>query len=321
MKRKKWKKLAGVVAALGASALLALAYPALKAHILSAAPAYPPGKAPARRQLVTVWLAGELPGAADWLRGRAAAYEKAKPGTSVWLRRATERDIAAMDAAPPDLLLFTADTAAPPGGARALCLSGYVLLLPDREAATAAPRSLFGRPPTPDPAAEPPREAPAWPQTFAADDGFGASALTAMDAPAGGYFVSPGETLSRFLNGEAALLSVSQARAAEAQGARYHVLAAAPATNLALYARAHSPAGEDLLAYLDEGEARLALADHALIPASPGPFLYGPDRPLLAALERALADGWVAPACEWPRIRRETELAAQAIYKSEGKSP
>ena len=40
----------------------------------------------------------------------------------------------------------------------------------------------------------------------------------------------------------------------------------------------------------------------------------------IAALERALADGWVAPACEWPRIRRETELAAQAIYKNAGKS-
>ena len=57
-----------------------------------------------------------------------------------------------------------------------------------------------------------------------------------------------------------------------------------------------------------------ALAGHALIAALPGLRLYGADRPLLQALELALADGWLAPAFTWPRDRREMILTAQALY-------
>ena len=315
MKTRKKSRIIVFAAAMAASALLAAAYPGLKAHILNGGTATPPGVGLPQRQLITVWLYGDLSGAAGWLRQQAAAYGRKHPGVSVWLRTVSGQDVEQMAEAPPDVLVFTADQEVPAGEATALCMSGYALLSPARESVTAVPRSLFGLPPTPDPAAAPPEALP-WPAAFAADDGFGVLALGAMGAPEGGTLCKASEIRGRFENGEAALLTVAQAQTEAAKELGYQVIAAAPATDLVLYGMACTERsdGAGLLKYLAGEEAQRALADRGLISAMAGLRLYGADRPMLQALEAALADGWHAPAFSWPRERRELILTGQALY-------
>lgn len=300
--------------ALGMTALLAAALPMLHTKNTGT----PPGVRTARRRLITVWYAGELPGAADWLRERAAAYGRQNPGARVWLRTVSAAALAAELDTPPDLLAFSAEVEAPPGPAMPLCRSGYALLIPDGEAATARPGSLLGVSPTPDPAATPrPAEAD-WPEPFWAPEGFGALALQEMGAPAGARFAPEAEVLRRFLAGEPALLSIAQARAAQARGVGFRLAAACPATDLALYGMALGPEGEALLDFLTAEPAQRALSARGLLPVLPGLRLYGPDRPMLQALEIALDGGWQAPAFLWPRQCRAAVLAAEAMYRGWG---
>ena len=319
---KQWARRAAFILAICATAALALAFPALRRYATEERRDLPPGARAARRRLVTVWVAGDLPGASAWLRGQAAAYSAGHPGVSVWLRAVSAQDLEHMADAPPDLMIFTADLQVPTGAAVPLCASGYALLVPDQAAATPAPRSLFGVSPTPDPAATPPPAGTAWPARFLMDDGFGALALASMSAPPGGEAVSSGAALTRFLAGEPALLTLAQARAAQAKGAAFRVAAAAAATDLVLYGMVcgENETAADLLACLASAPAQQALAAQGLIPALPGLRLYGPDQPAAQAVEYALADGWRAPAFQWAEQREAACRAAKAMYRA-GQDP
>ena len=295
----------------------------LVGYIRADARAVPPGVRVAKRQLITVWLAGDLPGAAAWLRRQAAAYSRQQPGVSVWLRTVSQADIEAMADAPPDLLVFTAETPIPPDQVRqpvALCLSGYALAARTRQAAvTPAPRSLFGVTPSPIPQSAPTPQVEGWPPAILAEEGFGALALGVIGAPAGAALLSANDVQRRFLTEEdaAALLNARQARVAAAQGVAFRVIAAVPATDLVLYgapAIRADAAAEAFLQYLMEDTAQRALAEEGLLSARADICLYGADRPFMQALEAALGDGWRAPPFLWAAEKRDILLTAQALY-------
>ena len=323
------KRLWTCLLALAVSAALAGLYPALRGYVTGEESALPPGAAHVRRQLVTVWLAGDLPGAGEWLRRRAAAYGRVQPGVSVWVRAVGSADLSALAAGgegAPDLIAFTPEAAVLPESVTewaALCLSGYVLAVRTAEAAaTPPPRSLFGVTPSPDPARTPsPAGEPVWPGQMLADDGFGALALSAMGAPTGAELDSASNVLRRFLAGETegAVLTAAQARAAGAQGVGCRVAAASPATDLVLYGGLTPGAGEaasGFWRYLQGEESRRALAEGGLLPPGGGPRLYGEGEPALSALEGALAEGVLAPPFRWAAERRDALATAQALYRS-----
>jgi len=335
--------------ALAITALLALAAPFLRAGMGQREAALPPGVRAAKRQLITVWVADGLPGVSAWLRGQAAAYAKIREGAAVWLRTASRADVAALEDAPPDLLVFraetpvlpwtlrplalTAEAALPAAGAwdgrrlaAPLCLSGYVLASCGEQALTPAPRSLFGVAASPPPASPaPPAGEVIWPEAPAADTAFGALALGAMGAPAGARLVDaaalPGLLQRREI--AAALLTVQQARPLQAAGMALEPVAASPATDRVMYAaltERASDAAADFLDYLLSETAQRALADQALVSPRADLRLYGPDRPLLSALEAALSGGWLAPAFYWAEEGAETCDIARTLYLS-GQSP
>lgn len=304
------KKAVLCAAALGVTALLIHYFPAL-----------PVSRRPSdarERQLITVWLAGDLPGAAKWLKKQASAYEKQRGDTGVWLRTVTEGEMRGMAGTPPDLAVWTAGVRLPDdlplGEARPLCLSGYVLARPRKdEAATPAPRSLFGVTPTPDPRVTPLPQTQPWPERFWADDGFGALALRSMSAPAGAEFAPRAQVLAQAQAGDAALLSVSQLAAMPGE---YAVIAAAPATDLVLYAALSDGASEAARLFLERllsPDAQTALAGDHLLPARGGLRLYGPEQPALFALQFALAEGWLAPP-DWGAQQTAQAWTAQALY-------
>ena len=72
MKRLKPGKALGCLLCILLTCALILAYPALSARLSAAAPSAPPGVNAARRQLLTVWLAGDCLNAAPWVRAQAA---------------------------------------------------------------------------------------------------------------------------------------------------------------------------------------------------------------------------------------------------------
>ena len=170
MKRLKPGKALGCLLCILLTCALILAYPALSARLSAAAPSAPPGVNAARRQLLTVWLAVDCLNAAPWVRAQAAAYAKTHKGVRVWIRTAAREDLQAlcenMDGAP-DLILFAPGLDIPADCLRALsadglcaayrtagqaegqqlavplCLDGYALVCPAREAvATPSPTSL-----------------------------------------------------------------------------------------------------------------------------------------------------------------------------------
>lgn len=329
------------VCALGITGLLASLAPRLLHFSLSGISNMPPGARVAQRQLVTVWICGDLPGASAWVQKQAAAYGKRMPGVSVWLRTVTAGELDSLADTLPDVLLFTADAPADPdllqeleensalsperaargrwaGAQRAvpLCLSGYAAVERTPQRVTEAPRSLFGVPPTAEPQ---PRSAPEpvrWPERLLADDHFGALALAALDAPFGASLSARAD--AEFLSDEnaAALLSIRQAQTA-AQTVGLRVITAAPATDLVLYGGVTGRSGEAAAGFLDfllSESAQQALAACSLIPARQGLRLYGGDHPLLSALENALAEGWLAPAFSWAETGKEILLTAQALY-------
>ena len=89
MKRLKPGKALGCLLCILLTCALILAYPVLSARLSAAAPSAPPGVNAARRQLLTVWLAGDCLNAAPWVRAQAAAYAKTHKGVRVWIRRRT----------------------------------------------------------------------------------------------------------------------------------------------------------------------------------------------------------------------------------------
>ena len=311
MRSKRWTKWILCGAAVAACAGLALALPEALARSWQPGDMPPPGVPRPRRELVTAWVCADVPGASAWLRSRAAAYGKAHPGVTVWLRSVSAGELDSGEAVPPDLLFFSPG-AYTGGGARLLCASGYVLVQPGEAAVTPAPRSLFGVSPTPDGSAPPLPQTPAWPEHCWADDGFGAVALRALGAP-GADFCPAAEAVRHFRAGEAALLPVARLTAGE-EG---RLIAAAPVTDLALYGAALAGASETARGFLEElttPEAQRALADRGLISCLPELRLYGPDRPLLAALEAALARGGALPSGIAPAEKQAMILAAQAAY-------
>ena len=343
---KKGRRALICIAALGTTALLGLALPRLAAHIAAPGDPNPPGVRTPSRQLITVWIAGELPGASLWLRRQAAAFSRAEAGVSVWLRAVSRGEMEQMGEAAPDAVIFSADVRLPaealqpcPGAeavgeqrarrgqwggeqlAVPLCMSGYVLAERDGEqAARPTPRSLFGVTPTaaPRPAPALRREAP-WPLSIAADNGFGALALCAMGAPAGARILEKQAMMGAFAQEAkgAALLSLGQARTAENQGTGYRVFAAAPATDLVLYASLAKGAQEaagGFVRWLLSREAQAALGEQGLLPARQELWLYGEEQPAPYALEAALREGWLAPAFLWAEEGADTLATAQALY-------
>lgn len=335
------------------TALLGLAFPFLRGYIAAAPEQTPPGVRKGTRTLLSVWVLGDTLGASPWLRAQCAAFSKAHSGVSVWVRSVSQADMALWTQEPsagPDVIVFAAGERVSPAllaetaagdalsGAYAaagqldgrqlavpLCLSGYALLERTGEAAqTPAPRSLFGVTASPPPA---PSAAPqthiAWPDAFYAGEGFGALALSSMNAPAGAVFLDSAALLSRFMAEEnaAALLAVSQARQCAAQGTGYRVLAAASASDLVLFAARSRESGapaDALLHFLLTGQAQQSLGDRFLLPARNGVTLYGSSQPMLQALSAALRDGWLPHAFFWPDEQKDAVLTAQALYQAGG---
>ena len=296
--------------------LAALAVTVLAIHLFPHLPVSPPAPDAPERRLITLWAASQLPGGVNWLKKQAAAYGRQQKNAALWLRIMTEQEMAAAAETPPDAVIWSAGVRVPEalGAADAvpLCLSGYVLAQPRPEAAaTPAPRSLFGVSPTPDPAQTPVPALVPWPETFWADDGFGALALRAMNAPAGAQLIPRAQLPARFQAGEAALLSVSQL---QTQPAAYDVVAAAPATDLVLYGAAISQTARDFLDFLRSQPAQTALSAHGLLPVLPGLRLYGPDFPALSALQYALDGGWLAPP-DWSEKMAAETWVGQWMYE------
>lgn len=272
----------------------------------------------AQRRLITVWLAKGLPGTSAWAREQAAVFDRNRKAAGVWLRTVTEGEMAALADAPPDVILWAAGTRLPEAlsleEARPLCLSGYVLAQPLAEAPiTPAPRSLFGVSPTPDPAQTPAPAVLAWPETFWADEGFGALALRSLGNPEGARFAPADQLPGHMRKGAAALISLAQARRLEIG---YQVVAAAPATDLVLYAAltpGASPEARQFVEHLLSPAAQTALANQGLLPALSGLRLYGPEAPAACALQFALAEGWLAPP-DWAEEQTLQTWTAQALY-------
>lgn len=165
--------------ALLVTALLVLLVPPLmnRAHFTEELP----GVEPAKRQLLRVWVTGAPGGGMRWLQARLAAYEKAHPGVSAYVRQVTPQQCADPDGPAPDVLLFLpGDFTAPEKLLRPLsgisdmeesllrcgrwqglqyavplCWGAWVLAVDSAwdhvPEATPAPTTLLGRPaPTPD---------------------------------------------------------------------------------------------------------------------------------------------------------------------------
>ena len=94
------------VCALGITGLLASLAPRLLHFSLSGISNMPPGARVAQRQLVTVWICGDLPGASAWVQKQAAAYGKRMPGVSVWLRTVTAGELDSLADTLPDVLTW-----------------------------------------------------------------------------------------------------------------------------------------------------------------------------------------------------------------------
>lgn len=146
-----------------------------------------PGAAPRQRVILRVWDMGGPTGSTAWLRSQCAAFERALPGLTVYLRSVSPAECLVPDTVLPDVVLFTGgDLTAPQtfltpltgapdlpeaylqsgrwqGKQYALPLAaeGWVLAVDGRmlpaASATPAPTSLLGRPAsTSDPVPLPP---------------------------------------------------------------------------------------------------------------------------------------------------------------------
>lgn len=284
----------------------------------------------AQRQLVTVWIYGDVLGASPWVKGCAAAYQKLHDGVNIWVRTVSKADMALLEEdyahAAPDLLLFMAGEEVSPawleGEIAPLCMAGYALVQRSETSVTPAPTSLFGVTPVPQKAAAitpVPREI--WPQNIAADEGLGAWFLQKIGAPKGAQLLPCEQVQADFLQGkvQAALLSTLQIRKLSAQGQGMDLLCAVPGSDLVLFGavmrEAEAPAG-DFLAYLLSHESQQKLSESGLF--SPcGAVLYGAATPILQAVEAALGDGWLPDPLIWPQEKMEKVHLGQLLYAAQ----
>lgn len=306
----------------------------------------------AQRKLVTVWIKGDALGASAWIRSQAADYQKKQAGVNIWVRSASQADMALLSSqfaeAAPDLLVFAAGERVfsawlqetdklPLAGERAqsgqlegrqlavpLCMAGYVLVKKTQEAAvTPAPTSLFGVTPAPDvrrtaEASPVPKEL--WPEDVWADDRMGAALLALLKAPAGAKTVGSADVQAAFLQGkaQAALLTTVQARAAQAQGKGMEMLAAPPASDLVIFGAVMQDADDaaaDFLRHLLKEEAQTALRERGMFAVRQDVRLYSADTPVLQAAEAALKDGWLPNAFTWPDQQTEMRHTGQIFYE------
>ena len=349
MKRLKPGKALGCLLCILLTCALILAYPALSARLSAAAPSAPPGVNAAPRRLLTVWLAGDCLNAAPWVRAQAAAYAKTHKGVRVWIRTAAREDLQAlcenMDGAP-DLILFAPGLDIPADCLRALsadglcaayraagqaqgrqlavplCLDGYALVCPAREAAvTPSPTSLFGAAPTPDAHALPqatalPRES--WPERLIADDAFGAVAMDRLGVSGSIAWLPAAQVPAALLSGQAegALLTLTQARQCLTAGQGLQLLAAADITDRVVFGaipQSAQPAAEGLLDFLLSASAQQALAARGLLPAREGITLYGADQPILLAAQQALREGKLLNAFTSSPALKDEQTIAQTL--------
>lgn len=349
MKRLKPGKALGCLLCILLTCALILAYSAFSARLSAAAPSAPPGVNAARRQLLTVWLAGDCFNAAPWVRAQAAAYAKNHKGVRVWIRTAAREDLQAlcenMDGAP-DLILFAPGLDIPADCLHALsadglcaayraagqaqgrqlavplCLDAYALVCPAREAAvTPAPTSLFGAAPTPDAHALPqatalPRES--WPKRLIADDAFGAVAMDRLGVSGSIAWLPAAQVPAALLSGQAegALLTLTQARQCLTAGQGLQLLAAADITDRVVFGaipQSAQPAAEGLLDFLLSASAQQALTARGLLPAREGITLYGADQPILLAAQQALREGKLLNAFTSSPALKDEQTIAQTL--------
>ena len=306
----------------------------------------PPAAPQAQRQLLTVWLrAGDIP-AASWLRERAAAFQKTHQGISIWLRIVSPEDLALLETTAPDLVFFAAGESISPAFlspltpvpylgkhaksgiyettllAAPVCLSGYALVMQTQEAAqTPAPTSIFGVTLAPDVSASVATPLPGnlWPHDITADNALGAGLLSLINAPSGAQLLEKNAVQNAFLQDktQAALLTLQQARAVQAQGKGLQLLSSPPATDLVLFGsitHSASPAAQNFLSYLLSEESQRALHKYNLFPTRQGIHLYGSNTPIAQAIEHVLQAGWLPNAFSWPTLQESTILTAQALY-------
>lgn len=170
-----------------------------------------PGVDTAPRQLLRVWVTSAPGGGMRWLQARLSAYEKAHPGTTVYVRQVTAEQCLNPEGPAPDVLLFMpGDFSAPEAlltpvsgvmeaeeallrcgrwqgrqYAVPLCWSAWVLAVDsawdDMPELTPAPTTLLGKPaPTPDCS---PETVPGYPLEKA-----GAADIPLLAPPGGGLF-------------------------------------------------------------------------------------------------------------------------------------
>ena len=267
----------------------------------------------------------------------------------MWIRTAAREDLQAlcenMDGAP-DLILFAPGLDIPADCLRALsadglcaayrtagqaegqqlavplCLDGYALVCPAREAvATPAPTSLFGAAPTPDAHALPqatalPRES--WPERLIADDAFGAVAMDRLGVSGSIAWLPAAQVPAALLSGQAegALLTLTQARQCLTAGQGLQLLAAADITDRVVFGaipQSAQPAAEGLLDFLLSASAQQALAARGLLPAREGITLYGADQPILLAAQQALREGKLVNAFTSSPALKDEQTIAQTL--------
>ena len=349
MKRQKTGRVAGCLLCILLTCTLIWGYPALSARLAEGLSSAPPGVKAAKRQLLTVWLAGDCLNAAPWVRAQAAAYAKAHPGVRIWIRTAAREELLALDenaAGAPDILLFAPGSGVPVDCLRRvsgdglsaayraagqaeghqlavpLCLEGYVLVCPAQESAvTPTPTSLFGTAPAPDSRALPQATAvphESWPAQLIADDGFGAAALARLQAAGSIAFLPAAQVPQALLAGQAggALMTFAQVRQCLAAGHGLQLLAASDITDRVVFGaipQSAQPAAEGLLDFLLSAPAQQALAVRGLLPARAEIPLYGADQPLLSAAQQTLREGTLINAFTSPDALQDERTIAQAL--------
>ena len=193
-----------------------------------------PGRGTARRELVRVWIVSQPGGGEKWLKECIRAWEKTRPGATVYLRSVSAGELVSPNAVLPDLVLYTPGTVPRPqdcfsvltgfAGLREpllragrwqgeqyglpLCYGAYALVM-DAAGQPPAPTTLLGRPA----ATSLPTQAPSLPDAVLAPAGCSLFALGSLHAalteqPA----ASPADVYTRFLAGreQAAMLTTGQ---------------------------------------------------------------------------------------------------------------
>lgn len=250
-----------------------------------------PPSAPQRQKgisILRVWLAESDPQAARWVRGAAAAYERAR-NERIYLRSAGKEEAEAAlrgapDAVGPDLLLGRGDEAA--------ALRGYALILRDGGAqplTPAATSSLFFRPsPSPGPAPAQPSPPP-WEEIGAVltEKGMLGAVPGTVESADPARELAAGRARAALLTAEtAARLACGYRAYPVPRGQGFSPLTAAALTDR----------GRAFLDYLKGNEAQSLLRNSGLYALDAR--LYGPEDPLRFLIDAGRANA--APPADSP---------------------